>query len=477
MKRLGKSSFPNIRLMLRKRGTPLPAGEDKKSLGDASFEQLPVPIRGQTFDHANFNKDDFDLPAATAASRSKAAKSIQKMPGAAKPMPVIVVTDIGADIDDTLALFVLLGAMDAVRIVAVVTSVNNGLHRGAVTRGFLRMLGISDDTIEILPSVDGCVADCYIPDSFPTAKEAALGSLGATPKRIVEICKEHQETGILIYGIASLSPIADAIALDKAGEGVMQKAVAGVYLQGNCFVSKDFDGINRKSDDALKWSGENVRILPNPHAYNFKNDMEAATVVFDYFQDLVPFTVLGKYAAYKVPIRKGDFSEWTQKISKAWKVTTVKTVKTASEAKVPNPTDLLLTAKRQMKRFRSMNPLKFDSIYNVPKSLTPYELEKFDWFDDLANEFVCSHPYDPLLGLRMVEDIRKKQGGGSINNGTIKAPLFEEYHARNVNGHNHVILGNIPERHSIPNVDYVHDVLVDHISNGLRYHGDSSWLN
>lgn len=467
--------------MLRKRGANSPPSmntmEDIQVHNETA--SVPIPSRGSKFETKKFDSADFDLPQPPEKIRKKYGlfSNVKRGP---KPTPVIVVTDIGADIDDTLALFVLLGAMDAVKIVAVVTSVNNGLHRGAVTRGFLRLLGVSDESVEILPSVDGCVADCYIPESFPAAREAALGELSQTPRRIVEICKDHLDTGVLLFGIASLSPIADAIRIDDKEEGILKRCIKGVYLQGNCFISNG----EARSSDSNKFLGQNVRIYPNPLAYNFKNDMNAANTVFEYFQDLVPFTILGKFAAYKVPVRKGDFTDWTRRINAAWKVTYTKS---PQEVKVPNPTDLLVTAKRQMKRFRSMNPVKFDSIYNVPKHLTPLELEKFEWFDDLPSDFVCSHPYDPLLGLRMIEDIRKQQQSGQTKeerNGDDflmkedgQRRLFKEYRVQNENGHSHVILGNIPSQHSIPDAEHVHDVLVDHISKGLSYHGDSEWLN
>lgn len=466
-----------VQKMIRKRSSVTDEPNESNIKGnDMHINVMPNDTQNQ------LKAEEFSLPTPPGKYRKKFArnaleKSKNKGP---KPMPVIVVTDIGADIDDTLALFVLLGAMDAVRIVAAVTSVNNGLHRGAVVRGFVRLLGVADEDIEILPSVDGCVADCYIPDSFPTAKEAALGDLSATPRRIVEICKENEDTGVILFGISALTPIAEAIKIDEKEGGNMRNIIKSVYLQGNCYMAND----EAQDSDTQKFVNQPVRIIPNPLAYNFKNDMEAADLVFKYFQDLVPFTILGKFAAYKVPIRKGDFSLWTHKISAAWKETHLNS---PEDVKVPNATDLLLTAKRQMKRFRSMNPEKFDSIYNVPKNLSTHELEKFDWFDKLKADFVCSHPYDPLLGLRMVEDIRKEQrkianklkagNNNKIDLEAAKAPLFKDYYALNKNGHRHVILGNIPIRHSIPNSELIHDILVDHISKGLAYHGNSKYLN
>lgn len=473
------------------------ASSSKLGKEDASSMRIvPAPQKAKKYDTKAFDSSDFDdfitsspVPARkrrTGKKKSFAFPSFLKSRTKSRvtasvasannnllqlkptPMPVIIVTDIGADIDDTLALFVMLGASDAVKVVAVVTSVNNGLHRGAVTRGFLRLLGISDESVEILPSVDGCVAGCYIPDGFPQTNEACLGDLASTPRRIVEICKDHQETGVLLYGIASLTPVAEAIKLDLEGENIMQDVVKHVYLQGNAEMFREVDGKLETTKDPVTWQTEPVRIRPDAHAYNFKNDMDAATLVFDHFQDSTPFTLLGKYAAYRVPIKKCDFSEWTHKISRAWSETVSKN---SEKVVIPNPPDLLNTAKRQMKRFRDGNPEKFDQIYKIPGNLSKEELARFEWFDTLPNDYVCSHPYDPLLGLRLIQDVRASQKTLFGDSKEKSKPLFEEYVCKTERGHEHVILGNIPTRNSIPDPDYVHDVLVEHISLGLAYHG------
>lgn len=414
------------------------------------------------------------IPSPVSARRySKSnGSSIQGKP---KPIPVIVVTDIGTDIDDTLALFVLLGSMDAVKIIAFVTSINNGLERGAVVRGYLRLLAVADEKIEILPSVDALTPECFVPESFPTAKEAALGDISETPRRIVELCKEHEETGVYLFGIGSLTPLAEAIRLDQKENGFMRKSVKRVYLQGNCYVSSG----EEKSSDPVKFSSQNTRILPNPLAYNFSSDIDAATTVVDYFQDFVPFTFLGKFAAYRIPLLKGEFTKWTNQLIKTWK----KTLKHSKGVRVPNPPDLILTTKRQMKRFRAGNPTKFDSIFDVPTNLSEKELQEFGWFDSLPNDFVCAHPYDPLLAVKMVEDIRKAQlkEGFCIDedvsdNMDLSRNLFEEYYALNKSGHVHTIIGNIPTRHSIDDISFVRNTLEKHITAGVQYHGDSIWL-
>ena len=93
---------------------------------------------------------------------------------------MLLVTDIGADVDDTQALLVLLGAVP--RLVGVVTSCNNGLLRGAVIRGWLRRLGIADELVPIMPSVDGVHGGVSRARWLP-AEDATMCAVEDTPRR------------------------------------------------------------------------------------------------------------------------------------------------------------------------------------------------------------------------------------------------------------------------------------------------------
>ena len=131
-------------------------------------------------------------------------------------IPVLLITDIGADIDDTLATLVLHGANN-LKVVGVVTSVNDGQKRGALMRGWLRKLGVADDDVPILPSIDSNgEAGCHTPDGFPTIEDAALGKVEDTPFSILQIAKEYEEE-LVVLGIAPLTPLAAAIRLDETG--------------------------------------------------------------------------------------------------------------------------------------------------------------------------------------------------------------------------------------------------------------------
>ena len=95
--------------------------------------------------------------------------------------PVLLITDIGADIDDTEALLVALGS-PYLQLVGIVTAVNNGVARAALARGWLRRLGVADSDVPILPSVDPATAACTIPDGWPAPSESALGEAESVTK-------------------------------------------------------------------------------------------------------------------------------------------------------------------------------------------------------------------------------------------------------------------------------------------------------
>lgn len=113
--------------------------------------------------------------------------------------PILLFTDIGADIDDTFALLVAAGSVRHCHLVGVVTSVNDGVLRGSIVRGWLRLLGLDDvnggdggdNEIPVLPTIDPAVAGCTVPSGFPTPQESNLGDVSDTPQRILDIAAAY----------------------------------------------------------------------------------------------------------------------------------------------------------------------------------------------------------------------------------------------------------------------------------------------
>jgi predicted NAD-dependent protein-ADP-ribosyltransferase YbiA (DUF1768 family) len=66
--------------------------------------------------------------------------------------PCLLITDIGADIDDTLALLTLLGSQHLF-LAGVVTTVNDALQRAVLVRQWLQVLGVGDASVPVLPFI------------------------------------------------------------------------------------------------------------------------------------------------------------------------------------------------------------------------------------------------------------------------------------------------------------------------------------
>mmetsp|Transcript_9676 Transcript_9676/g.11018 ORF Transcript_9676/g.11018 Transcript_9676/m.11018 type:complete len:356 (+) Transcript_9676:561-1628(+) len=337
-------------------------------------------------------------------------------------IPVLLITDIGADIDDTLATLVLHGA-PRVKVVGVVTSVNDGKKRGALMRGWLRKLGVADGDVPILPSVDSNgEAGCHTPDGFPAVEDAALGKVEETPFQILRIAEKY-DGELAILGIAPLTPLAAAIRLDTTG---ILKKIKRIYLQGNVHVN------------------EKIGVLkPDALAYNFRMDMEAATMVFDALQLYVPFTLLGKFAAFRVGLTKKDFERFTRS----------------------DKPSLLCQARNQMNNFRIGNPELFYKLYPIPEKFK--ELDSMEWFDHIKGGTI-SHPYDPLLALSVVEDSQVDLFADAADSSPkelfTRDPVLCNFPEKRPL---HYIIGNTETEHGIPDPSRVHHALVQSLMRGL----------
>merc|ERR1712007_32611 len=99
---------------------------------------------------------------------------------------------------------------------------------------------------------------------------------------------------LVLMCIGALTPIARLLRQDT--EGVLQRSLRAVYIQAQADVTHE------------------GHITPSAAAFNLREDMPAAHVVFGQLQTSVPFVFLGKYAAYKVGIRTQDFEDWDQRV-------------------------------------------------------------------------------------------------------------------------------------------------------------------
>lgn len=271
-----------------------------------------------------------------------------------RKIPVLLVTDIGSDVDDTVALLALCGS-EALELVGVVTSHGSTRQRAAVARGWLRKLHVPDSRVPVAAHADGETRPCVVPGGSPAPDAAALFP-GPAEQLILRLARKHRGN-LVIVGIGPLGPLASALRQDW---GYALKRVAGIYLQGNAIV---------------EGQGATARLRADAKAFNFREGMDAAETVLSLQRD-VPFVFLGKYAAYRVGLSVPDFQSWQQK-------------------SLPNFRCFL---QAQMDNFRRGNPKLFYKLYGIPEAARHADA----WFLYLEKKGqAAAFPYDPLCVLAL----------------------------------------------------------------------------
>jgi hypothetical protein len=218
----------------------------------------------------------------------------------------------------------------------------------------------------------------------------------------------------------------------------------------------------RSASRSLLWSslwpslGTPVRqfpaLRPSAEAFNFREDMPAATEVLDALSPCVPFVVLGKHAARRVGVTVDDFERWTSLASSDSHQTrrpassaSLDSQDTSSHCAPLAMPSLLAMAVAQMNTFRLASPDTFYQIYRIPERL---RTDAADWYRALPDG-VISMPYDPLLVLALV-----------------RPDLFQPQYA--VGGpHTHMLIGNSEEEHGVPDRELVRAALSALVQAGL----------
>jgi len=268
--------------------------------------------------------------------------------------PLLLITDIGSDIDDTLALLTIAGLSDVIHLVGVATTGGHALERAGAVRGWLRRLGFQDEAVAVAADDDRPEhpgKDCHVPDGFPTLAEGLeeLSLYSSAASLILELAEAHAGK-LVIVCIGPVTPLAMALLEDV--QGILCDSLRGVLFQAS--VAVGIDG----------------RLAPTEESFNFREDMESARKVVEELQDTVPLTFLTKYAAYQVGITTADFREWDR----------------------PGLPSMSTIVHAQMNRFRQTSPEIFYNIYEVAEDKRSDD----DWFCNLKDDIV-SRPYDPLV--------------------------------------------------------------------------------
>jgi purine nucleosidase len=145
--------------------------------------------------------------------------------------PVLLDTDIGSDVDDALALGLILSAPEVLELVAVTTVGRGGAVRARVAAGLLALAGRADVEICIgatRPVLRGEERFTWFDHEERCVVDAAAARVGeeSAPERIVRAARETDGLEVLMIG--PLSNLAQALALDP---GLPQR-VAGITVMG-----------------------------------------------------------------------------------------------------------------------------------------------------------------------------------------------------------------------------------------------------
>jgi len=313
------------------------------------------------------------------------------------PNNVVVITDILNEIDDSLALLYLgsLHQTNTISLLSVFTcDLNPAVRAAEASRILVDLLNISD-----VPVVSG---------DHPLAAN-----------QLVSLALTHN-ANLTIVVIGELSLLNDACLLNPA-------AMQGVHTYG-------FQGtatLDNKNDN---------NVVPSFDSFNFSRNKPAALSTFQILQSTSPtptFCFCGKWAAYRIKLRKDDFG------------------------KIENPLvrdSLLDCVYRGMQHFRLANPVKFYSIYrDIPLHLRSTDSSDFRWAHEHPLSDLCC-PYDPLLCAMLFPP-------NPPLSSSLKSTLLKI-----TNTKSHYFLGNHPDQHGISDdsVDAVKAQIMNNICNGIN---------
>jgi inosine-uridine nucleoside N-ribohydrolase len=264
---------------------------------------------------------------------------------------VVLFTDIGGDVDDTLALYTIVGTC-SISVLGIVMTGNDNLFRAHITRKILSAMGLNipvitpKDKVGMQPT-----HEFSMPKEFVTAEYGEYDDV----TQFLTVVVEHNWKNVSFAAIGPLTPIADAMLANPS----FIPGVKRFYIQGQAFVRKE----NNKTT-----------LFPDVDGcYNLREDKDASKIVFEKFQnENVPITLLGKHAAYRVLLEKELFRQWSTHFN------------------------LLEYALMGLDKFWRIAPEMVYKIYCVPES------------HRTADKYVealkyLSSPYDPLLVLTICD--------------------------------------------------------------------------
>ena len=135
----------------------------------------------------------------------------------AKKTPIVIITDIGTDPDDILAIMVAC-AVQKFDILAVITTGGDTINRGRVARRWLDIAGMDPD-VPVIPDMAPGSGNttCFIPEDTPSKEESFLtiGKEGEdlAANALVKLARDYRkDLGIFVIGpLTPLGKLANLI--------------------------------------------------------------------------------------------------------------------------------------------------------------------------------------------------------------------------------------------------------------------------
>jgi len=267
-------------------------------------------------------------------------------------IPILLITDIGRDIDDTLALLAIKGYEDVIELVGVVATGGNGANRAYLARAWLYHLNLK---APVCACLSGGKDEIEFPTFLCLESVSKTGDNTNSVKSLVSnLLRKH--CGLLrIVAIAPLSPLLPLVS-EPTYLSLLRSHTHSIWIQGQ-FTQDQQQRI----------------ILPDIiNAYNLRIDEKASREVFRNLQHDVPFRFFGKHAAYQVSLTPQDFVSFD------------------------NILPVMSNMARQcLKPFRTRRPDLFHKLYGGNN------VDDEEWFKHLN---ALSHPYDAALIVALVHE-------------------------------------------------------------------------
>ena len=261
-------------------------GEQEKSLA--------IYKRAETIHNNNFKagQKEFQLEEiqqkvldATAAFNEGPSHSIHMSEGRLRGgTPCIVITDVGRDIDDALALVILssLKNMCVLNPLAVITTLEPGEERACLARSILDSLSMHDVPIGIGTDV-ACPAGDIALHCFDgvTHQQAFQFEPGST--LMARVLKEAEPKSVKLICLANMKDISTLIVKH---DDLFRTKVKEIIAMGGA-----------------TYSEARQQLMPDETASNNSTDLYAARHVYaECQQNHVPTTTISRYAAYGCPL-------------------------------------------------------------------------------------------------------------------------------------------------------------------------------